>query len=154
MSVEGAQELKAALALLSKQLGPHVAKAVFRGGRLVQSRVIKRIQKPQGVGQWVTRYQPGQKPYQHLASAPGQSPNSDTGELVRGIQVEIVSGDVIVGVESSQDDKALALEFGTTDGRLKPRPFLIPSLEESRREITQLIEQAVNKQINEANRNE
>lgn len=151
MSVDGIAQLQANLAALSASLGPLVAKAAFKGGRLVQSRVIKRIQKPQGVGQWVTRYQPGQAPYQHLASAPGQAPNSDTGELVRGIQVEVTRGDVSVGVESSQDDKAMALEFGTTDGKLLPRPFLFPSLEESRDDITKLISDAVAKQIKGAN---
>lgn len=151
MSVEGVEQLKANLAALSASLGPLVARAAFKGGRLVQSRVIKRIQKPQGVGQWVTRYQPGQAPYQHLASAPGQAPNSDTGELVRGIQVEVTRDDVTVGVESSQDDKAMALEFGTTDGRLLPRPFLFPSLEESRADIEKLISEAVAEQIKGAN---
>lgn len=151
MSVDGVEQLQANLAALSASLGPLVAKAAFKGGRLVQSRVIKRIQKPQGVGQWVTRYQPGQAPYQHLASAPGQAPNSDTGELVRGIQVEITGTDVTVGVESSQDEKAMALEFGNEKGTLLPRPFLFPSLEESRAEIEQLISDAVAAQVKGAN---
>lgn len=151
MSVDGTEQLQANLQALSASLGPLVAKAAFKGGRLVQSRVIKRIQKPEGAGRTVTRYQPGQAPYTHLASLPGQAPNSDTGELVRGVQVEVRAGDVLVGVESSQDEKAMALEFGTTDGKLLPRPFLFPSLEESRQEIEQLISDAVAAQIKGAN---
>jgi hypothetical protein len=154
MSVEGAEQLKANFAALAAQLGPVVARAAFKAGRLVQSRVIKRIQKPEGVGQWVTRHKPGQAPYQHMASAPGQAPNTDTGELVRGIQVEVRSGDVFVGVESSQDAKANALEFGTTDGKLLPRPFLFPTLEASRREIEQMLAEAVQQQIDGANNRE
>lgn len=150
MSVDGTEQLKANFAALAAQLGPIVAKAAFKAGRAVQSRTIKRIQKPQGVGQWVTRYHAGQAPYQHLASAPGQAPNTDTGELVRGVQVEVRGGNVFVGVESSQDEKANALEFGTTDGRLLPRPFLYPSLEESREDIEKMLADAVAEQIRRA----
>lgn len=149
--VDGAEALKIALAAFYKDVGKEVGKAIFKGGRLVQSAAIQSIQKPQGVGQWVTRYHSGQKPYQHLASAPGQAPNTDTGELVRGIQVEIKGSDVIVGVESSQDEKALALEFGNEDGTLAPRPFLFPALEQNRQKIDDLIAEAIAKQINEAN---
>lgn len=152
MSVEGVEQLQANIAALSASLGADVAKAVFKAGRLVQSKTIKRIQKPDGPGKQVIRNQPGQQPYTHMASLPGQAPNSDTGELVRGIQVEVKDGDVYVGVESGQDQKAMALEFGTTDGRLLPRPFLFPSLEESRADIEKLIGDAVVKQIEASKR--
>jgi len=148
--VEGAEALKIALASFYKEVGKEVGKAIFKSGRLVQSAAVQSIQKPQGVGQWVTRYHAGQQPYEHLASAPGQAPNTDTGELVRGIQVERQGADVIVGVESSQDQKALALEFGNEDGTLAPRPFLFPALEKNRQRIDDLIREAIAKQINEA----
>ena len=150
--VEGAEALKLALAAFYKDVGKEVGKAIFKGGRLVQSTAIKSIQRPQGVGQWVTRYHAGQAPYEHLASAPGQAPNTDTGELVRGIQVEILGADVIVGVEASQDQKALALEFGNEDGTLAPRPFLFPALEQNREQIDTMIREAISAQIDEANR--
>lgn len=149
--VDGAAELKRALAAFSANVGAEVAKAVFKGGRLVQSAAIKSIQA-QSQGEEVTRHHRGQAPYQHTASAPGDAPNTDTGELVRGIQVEIKENDVIVGVEASQDQKALALEFGNEDGTLKPRPFLFPALESSREKIDQLVQQAIAAQVSEANR--
>lgn len=150
--VQGVDELKKELAKLKIEFGNEIATALFKGGRIVQSATIKRIQKPEGMGIWTTRKHKGQAAYDHLASAPGQAPNSDTGELVRGIQVEAKDKDVYVGVEKSQDKKALALEFGSEDGTLKPRPFLNPSLEENRDRIRKLILEASAKAIENANR--
>lgn len=150
-TVTGDEALKLALLQFNKNFGKAVGTALIKGGRLVQSAAIKSIQQPQGFGVWVTRYHSGQKPYSHLASAPGQSPNTDTGELVRGIQMEILGDNVIVGVESSQDEKALALEFGNDDGTLLPRPFLYPALEASSKKIMEMVEAAKAAEIARAN---
>lgn len=66
--------------------------------------------------------------------------------------MEIRNGEAYVGVESSQDKKALALEFGNEKGTLKPRPFLNPALEESRREIDKILLDAANKSIESGNK--
>lgn len=149
----GLADLQARLLMLQTTLGPAVAAAAYKGGRLVQSTVIKSI-KNQSVGETVTRIKPGQVPYDHVASNPGDAPNTDTGELIRGIQIEITGQDVFVGVESSQDEKALGLEFGTLDGRLKARPFLTPALESNRKRIRNMIADALAEQIAEANNGE
>lgn len=151
MSVEGAEELKAAFSALSNAIGATVAKEVLRAGRRVQNYAIRSVQRVSGQGKTVTRYHAGQAPYQHTASLPGQAPNTDTGELARGIQLEVVMGDVQVGVESSQDEKANALEFGTTDGKLAPRPLLFPALEATREENEKAITAAVLAEVNKAN---
>ena len=147
MTVEGLHELEANIKELRSNLGESLANALLQGGRVVQSATIKSIQKPQGAGKAVIRYHSGQAPYKHMASVEGQAPNTDTGELVRGIQLEVKEGSVFVGVESSQDLKAMALEFGKTDGTLKPRPFLFPAFERSKDRIRQLISSAVAKEV-------
>lgn len=150
MTDDGLKDLQARMAMLSATLGPAVAAAVYKGGRLVQSTVIKSI-KNQSTGDTVTRSKPGQAPYDHVASKPGDAPNTDTGELIRGIQIEITGADVFVGVESSQDEKALALEFGTLDGSLEARPFLFPALEVNRKRIRDMVSDALAEQVAGAN---
>lgn len=150
MTDDGLRDLQARMSMLSATLGPAVAAAVYKGGRLVQSTVIKSI-KNQSIGETVTRIKPGQAPYDHVASKPGDAPNTDTGELIRGIQIEITGADVFVGVESSQDEKALALEFGKLDGSLEARPFLFPALELNRKRIRDMVSDALAEQVAGAN---
>lgn len=145
--VQGVEELQRNLAALKNNFTDNIAKALVKGGRLVQSATVKSIQKKEGSGRNVIRKHKGQKAYSHIASLEGQAPNSDTGELVRGIQMEVKEDDVFVGVEKSQDDKALGLEFGTADGRLKPRPFLHPALEKNRDKINKLVLDAIQKEV-------
>lgn len=150
-TVEGLAKMRQNVAALSAELGPHLTKAAVKGARLVQSRVIKSI-KTQSPGELVERSQPGQAPYDHIASKPGDAPNTDTGELIRGIQVEITPSAVFVGVEASQDVKASALEFGTMDGRLAARPFLFPAFEQSKPEIVQFFRDAIKADIEQTGR--
>jgi hypothetical protein len=150
-TVQGLAEMRANIAKLSADIGPHLTKAAVQGARLVQSRVIKSI-KTRSQGEEVERQHPGQAPYDHTASRPGDAPNTDTGELIRGIQVEITPSAVFVGVEASQDAKAMGLEFGTMDGRLAARPFLFPAFEASKSEIVELLKQAIKDDINATGR--
>jgi hypothetical protein len=150
MTDDGLRDLQARMAQLQATLGPAVAAAAYKGGRLVQSTVIKSI-KTQSMGETVTRIKPGQAPYEHVASNPGDAPNTDTGELIRGIQIEVTGADVFVGVESSQDEKALALEFGKLDGSLEARPFLFPALEVNRKRIRDMVSDALAEQVAGAN---
>lgn len=150
-TVQGLAELRSNLQKLAGDLGPSLAKAAYQGARLIQSSAIKAI-KTQSPGELVERNQPGQAPYDHIASKPGDAPNTDTGELIRGLQVEVSPGAVLVGVESSQDEKATALEFGTLDGTLAPRPFLMPALDANRPAIRDLMRDAIRADIEAGNK--
>lgn len=60
----------------------------------------------------------------HQASAPGEAPGVDTGNLQNSIQVEFpspIKGVLTIGAEYAQ-----FLEDGT--GRIAPRPFVVPAL--------------------------
>jgi hypothetical protein len=149
--VEGLAKLRQNVAALSDDIGPHLTKAAIRGARLVQSKVIASI-KRQSQGELVTRQHPGQAEYEHIASRPGDAPNTDTGELIRGIQIEIRPDAVFVGVEASQDRKAIGLEFGTDDGRLQARPFLFPAFEAAKPEIVEMLKQAIKDDITQTGR--
>ena len=63
----------------------------------------------------------------HQASAPGQAPATDLGNLAGSIQTQKtgpLEAEVVVGAEYGE-----VLETGSIDGTLKPRPFLTPSVE-------------------------
>jgi len=65
---------------------------------------------------------------EHQASAPGEPPATDTGNLVNSLDVEHVKPMLYrVNVEA---EYAPYLEYGTS--RIAPRPFLQPSFEEQR----------------------
>ncbi len=114
-----------ALAYAANYARPVVAAAVYKGGRLVQSTVIKSI-KNQSVGETVTRIKPGQAPSDHVASKPGDAPNTDTGELIRGIQIEITGADIFVGVESSQERESFGSGVRQVGWQFRGPPLFIP----------------------------
>jgi len=59
----------------------------------------------------------------HRASAPGEAPAPDTGQLRASVQVEFERNDTVaVGKVVSNLDKAAKLELGTE--KMAPRPFM------------------------------
>lgn len=72
----------------------------------------------------------GQASKLHQASAPGEAPATDTGNLVNSVQTRR-TGDLAAEVSASAEYGA-ALEFGTEDGHIAPRPFLGPALDTAR----------------------
>ncbi len=61
----------------------------------------------------------------HQASAPGEAPAIDTGNLVNSIQVELTGP--AAAVVYTNVEYAPYLEFGTID--MEPRPFLQPAVD-------------------------
>lgn len=63
----------------------------------------------------------------HVASAPGNPPRIDSGDLEKAVRV--MKDPVMVGVpkSSGQGQKAVWMEFGTSD--IEPRPFMKPAWE-------------------------
>lgn len=73
-------------------------------------------------------------------SDPGEPPRKITGQLQASIFADVREGpNEIIGVVGSPLVKAAPLEFGTRDGRLKPRPFFRPALIENQRRIIRII---------------
>jgi HK97 gp10 family phage protein len=79
----------------------------------------------------------------HVPSQPGQPPNADTHLLDRSIETTSV-GPLHVQVSSNAPYSA-ALEFGTS--KMAARPFMGPASDQSRAEVTDLIQRAVSKVI-------
>lgn len=75
----------------------------------------------------------------HTASAPGEAPAIDYGELVNSIGHKMtgaMEGEVTVGAEYAE-----ALEFGTS--KMAPRPFALPAVEKARRPFAARVRRAV-----------
>lgn len=74
----------------------------------------------------------------HQASAPGQPPAVDTGQLINSITTEIDDNSATIGTNV---EYAMPLEFGTD--RMAARPVWIPTLEDMKPEIKAKIESAL-----------
>lgn len=123
--------LKKAEALVNRATDPAEAVLRFAGLALVRETVLT-LSRP-GTGR---EYPRGGRV--HRASAPGEPPAVDTGELRASIGAEQVGGVLRVG---SGLPKAAGLEFGTTTpsgGTVAPRPFMRPAFEAVRDEMTQV----------------
>tara|TARA_Y100000114_G_scaffold115597_1_gene109771 strand:- start:8835 stop:9299 length:465 start_codon:yes stop_codon:yes gene_type:complete len=110
---------------------------VFEASELVKNTAVENIARGAKSGRTYVKYNPRRT---HTASAEGQAPATDTGNLIKGISTEIVKkGKTIEGIVKANAKSenganyAKFLEFGTVD--MRPRPFLFPALEENRRKI-------------------
>lgn len=82
-------------------------------------------------------YMRGKKPNQksHQASAPGEAPAVDGGDLVGSGKAQMVSQ--TVGEVTFSAEEAELTEFGTR--KMAPRPFLVPSLQEAEPALMQAL---------------
>ena len=112
------------------------------GGQLIRAEAIRSIQTGSKSGVMYQMYNPRRE---HRASAPGQAPASDTGNLVSKITVKQKSLNV-VHVESNADYSAF-LEYGTS--KMEARPFMFPAFEKSKKPILNAVFNRVIKKIEE-----
>jgi len=127
---------------LAKNMELPFQEVVKGGGQLIRTEAIKSIQTGAKSGVMYQKYNPRRE---HRSSAPGQSPASDTGNLVSKIIVKQKSLNV-VHVESNADYSAF-LEFGTS--KMQPRPFMFPAFEKSTKPILNAVFRRVVKKIEE-----
>ena len=113
---------------LDKQLEPDFQEIVKGGAQLIRGEAIKSIQTGAKSGVMYQMYNPRRE---HRASAPGQAPASDTGNLVSKIIVKQKTKN-ITNVESNAEYSAF-LEYGTS--KMQPRPFMLPAFEKSKKPI-------------------
>ena len=100
-------------------------RAVVRATAMrVEGTAKERIQRPPKTGRLYRTYN---KRKLHRASAPGESPATDSGTLASRVFHEVQTGGFEASVFSDVD-YAGYLEFGTR--RMAPRPYLAPALRE------------------------
>jgi len=115
---------------LDEQLQKPLEEAIMVGGQLIRGEAIKSIQTGAKSGIVYEKYNPRRS---HRASAPGQSPASDTGNLVSKIIVKNNKDTVRV---QSNANYSKFLEFGTS--KMLARPFMFPAKEKSKKRIVQI----------------
>ena len=76
----------------------------------------------------------------HVASAPGEPPNRDTGHLDTNIETER-TGELTAKAESKAA-YALALEKGTS--KMAARPYMVPATAKKRKRVTDLVVKVMN----------
>ena len=125
---------------LKKDLETPFREVIAGGAQLIRGQAIRSIQTGPKSGRIYEKYNPRRT---HRASAPGQAPASDTGNLVSQIRVREENKDLIK-VESNALYSSF-LEFGTS--KMLARPFLFPATERSRKKIAQAVFNRVVKEI-------
>ncbi len=163
--IRGIPEVTTYFQDIEKQVKTELCQAMFQGAILVQSSARMAVMKGPKTGvqygaladiKKVNFKLKGAKAAAkriHQASAPGEAPANDTGNLARSITVlaaEIVNGLPTAYVKASAP-YAFALEHGTRT--IAPRPFMWPAALDNREKIRELGLVAVTKAIKSIKRN-
>src|SRR5690625_387132 len=125
MRSEGAEDLTKSLARVASRSEADATALVNRTAQHIRNAAVRSLPKPSGIGTYYKKYQPNRM---HIASAPGQPPNTDTGRLAGSIRA-VMSGTPTAYVDALAD-YAVHLEFGTRN--MAARPFMTPAVEAER----------------------
>ena len=111
-------------------------------GEIVATEVRRNIQTSPRGGRTYVKTHPNRT---HIASAPGESPATDLGFLVRSIQVEPDLQNLRVRIISlhSIAPYAKRLEYGDLSSRLAPRPFMFKGLNAKKQQAIRIVQNAV-----------
>ena len=130
IKINNLQETLKQLGRLEESMEKPLQEVLMGGGQLIRSEAIKSIQTGAKSGIVYEKYNPRRS---HRSSAPGQSPASDTGNLVSKIIVKNNKDEVRV---QSNANYSKFLEFGTS--KMLARPFMFPAKEKSKKRIIQI----------------
>lgn len=125
MRIEGLEDLSKSLARVSSKFESEATALVNRTAQNIRNTAVRSIQKHSSSGVTYEKYNPRRS---HVASAPGQPPNTDTGRLAGSIRA-VMSGTPTAYVDALAD-YAVHLEFGTRN--MAARPFMTPAVEAER----------------------
>ena len=142
LKVKNLKKVLSQLNRLQKDMEVPFQEIVKGGGQLIRGEAIKSIQTGSKSGVMYQMYNPRRE---HRASAPGEAPASDTGNLVSKIIVKQKSKD-ITSVESNADYSAY-LEYGTS--KMEARPFMLPAFEKIKKPIINAVFKRVKNKIEE-----
>ncbi len=121
--VIGGRKLEQALVRKAKKYETATAAGLEAWAMLVRNHAVKAVQKGPKTGRTYVK-----GTVTHQASAPGQAPATDTGNLAGSISWNVEASSLIADVFAGAA-YAVHLELGTR--HIKPRPFLVPALDET-----------------------
>ena len=125
---------------LTNTLMKEMTPVLLGGGQFIRGEAIKSITQGSKSGRKYKKYNPTRT---HIASAPGEAPASDTGNLVSNIMVERESENIVNVV--SKAFYSMFLEFGTS--KILPRPFMFPASEKAFPKIVEVVTKKVNETV-------
>ncbi len=140
--VTGLKELQHTLNKFLIDTDKAVSIAIGKTAFAVNKRAKLAIRDP-SIGTHVTRYSASGKPYAHVASKPGDAPNTDTGRLINSIAIKFTTGDQVAHVFTN-------LEYGFFLETVHNRPFLVPALNAEIGSFKDRVTAAVSAQIEKA----
>jgi hypothetical protein len=136
ITLEGDKALMAALAKLGDDIPEEVSQAVSATALEIQGDVKKRIERGPASGRVYQKYKPDRT---HQASAPGQAPMTDSGDLAKFVIFNVVNK--MTAEVTNHLDYAPMLEFGTF--KIAPRPAWVPATEAAAPKFRKRIEAAL-----------
>ena len=130
----------------SQKLQRHLEANLIIAGEMVATEVRRNINKSPRGGKTYVKTNPNRV---HKASAPGESPATDLGFLVRSIQVQPDLDNLRIRVVSlfTIAPYARRLEYGDMARGLQPRPFMFKSLAAKKQKAEDLMKKALNAAI-------
>lgn len=150
--VIGGDRLRQRLAKLGGDVTAEVRKATAENALELQGAVRRSFEGGPATGRVYAKYSPRRS---HQASAPGETPASDTGRLASSITVkfDVDALGATVGVHGDSQgnaDYAARLEFGTKD--MAARPFLFPAFERVKRKFSERYAKAIKAGVRNSSR--
>jgi HK97 gp10 family phage protein len=137
--VKGLPRLLARFQKMGRESNKRVARATNRAAFAIQGEARRLVLTPPKTGK---------RRGNHTASAPGESPASDTGNLARNIIVVAAKPAPVTTAEVRARTKyAKALEFGTRKaGRsrnviIEPRPFFAPAVKNMKKKVNSIFKE-------------
>lgn len=129
--LQGLGSLEKALTEKAKAIDKAKMTALAKAALLIRADAQKLIQQGPKSGQMYG---------DHRASAPGEAPATDTGNLVRSITIDKPTPDAVT--ITCRAPYAAALELGTDDGRIEERPFMRPAFNRNKDAVVELMKEA------------
>lgn len=129
-----------------QRVGVRIDAAMDIAAEVVATEARKNVQRSPRGGRTYEKYNPRRT---HKASAAGESPATDTGQLVRSISTDVDYQAKTFKLYASAQiaPYARALEYGTADGRIQARPFMRPALIAKREKVVEMMAKAVEKAL-------
>lgn len=134
------RRLNIRLGKIARATVEEVRLALRRGGLAIESTAFEKIKNPPKTGRiYPSR---GRKGALHQASAPGQPPAADTGELHDSLSTVEKSKPGLIRFETGANGPyAIPLEEGTS--KMAPRPYMGPSYDENIAAIREGVRRAI-----------
>lgn len=117
--------------LVTEAVQAAMRRALDQSGEEMRNEAIRLIESPPKTGRIYER-----RGVSHQASAPGEPPASDTGQLVNSITIKTDPNSLTVQIGTSVEYGQF-LEFGTQ--RMAARPFLRPAMDNMSARVNEIM---------------